>query len=199
MRRSALHRIPGPLAACAILLLLAVPSVPAQQDDMLRPGRMGIAIADPTTEGFWDGTWVWTSRDTRFALWIRSDEKGVPEARFRYHRLLGDEAFETDWSTVSDYGVPGTSGRFEIVWKSKDKDRMTGNWTWKVDSKERTVVETAGITMYRSGIGRQITCIFEGLKRTVRRGEAVHEIEYPQVWTFRKVSNRHARWEELPF
>jgi len=162
-------------------------------------GRMAISVPNPTDRGEWNGTWIYVNRDYNFALWL-SEEDGKPIGKIRF-RGNGNlvESFETDWQGVADYNVQGFPARFELRFEEAGPDAIKAVWDWDLDFQGSSRRETGDVEMFRAGDGRQLVMHFKEFKRVIESssGDRVHQ--YPQAWTFRKLSRRLALWEELPF
>lgn len=177
------------------LVLLACAVAPAFAQGI--SGRKGFDLPPRTDAGDWAGTWYWVSRDAKLAVWIRLEE-GRPELKLRYFNTARAESFETDWNVQADYRFQGQPGKFSFELTQRDDKTIRGNWFWELGQGELRRLETARVTLYRSGDGRAMVMNFEDLERSVG-GEAGAVLAYPQVWTLRKASNYERRWEELPF
>jgi len=161
-------------------------------------GRMGLGLPEPTSKGNWEGTWVYISRDVHLALWIAED-RGKPIVKFRYEGALrGSETFETDWTGKARYFVENHPGTFEFTLNKTSPDLIEADWDWVLDMRGSSRTETGDIEMYRAGDGRRLVMYFKEFERIVEsRGKRkVHN--FPQAWTFRKLSRRLVLWEELP-
>ena len=161
-------------------------------------GRMGLGLPEPTASGEWEGTWVYISRDVRLALWMKEDE-GKPIVKLRFEGTLRTtEIFETDWTGKARYFVQDHPGIFEFTLEETGPDMIQADWDWVLDMRGSSRSEKSDIEMYRAGDGRRLVMFFKNFKRTINSGgtEKVHD--FPQSWTFRKLSRRLVLWEELP-
>ena len=192
------------------VLLLALCSGAAGQDPPPRVikeevpikssfGRMGLGLPEPTDKGVWDGTWIYVSRDIRLAMWMR-EEQGKPVVKFRYEGTLrATESFETDWTGKASYFVQDHPGEFEFTLRETGADLIEANWDWMLDMRGSSRSEKGDIEMYRAGDGRRLVMFFRDFERIIETGGTRKVHDSPQAWTFRKLSRRLARWEELPF
>ncbi len=161
-------------------------------------GRMGLGLPEPTSKGNWEGTWMYISRDVHLALWIAED-KGKPIVKFRYEgSLRGSESFETDWTGKARYFVENHPGTFEFTLKETGPDLIEADWDWVLDMRGSSRTETSDIEMYRAGDGRQLVMYFKDFERVVLSQGQRKVHNFPQAWTFRKMSRRLVLWEELP-
>ncbi len=184
-------------AACA--LIGAAPASVAQMTVPDAPPT--VLVPEDTGAGIWDGTYVFSCRDFRIALWMRTRD-GVPEMKMRYQSLQTPETFETDWNGKASYYVSGQPGTFELSYKSRDARRIEGSWHWTVESVSRTRTDDAAFTLFRSGYGRSAVFKFDKMEQEIRAQQQVRRYPAtpPPVWTFAKVSKRvDVLWEELPF
>jgi hypothetical protein len=188
------------------LLLLAVPGavlvaiasagpLRAQiQGDLSRPLLL---VPPPTEEGEWNGTWVYTSRDLRAALWIRGGP-GSPEIKLRLLRNADAESFETDWTGHAAYEHRGRAGRVALDVDERDPNAIRGRWSWELGDEAGSRSEIARLEFHRTADGRLLVMNFEGYAVALRSGSRERRIETPNAWTFVKASRRLVRWEELP-
>jgi len=161
-------------------------------------GRGRVFVPAPTSEGNWDGTWMYKSRDFYLALWARSVD-GKPELKLQYMGLATPEAFETDWSGDAVYYVAGEQATFHLAVEEGGADRFRGRWDWDVQFQDSGRTERGSFEGYRSGDGRTLNLEFDKLERIISRlGKEKHLVASP-VWSFRKVSRRLIRWDEIPF
>ncbi len=160
--------------------------------------RSAVHIPDASTEGTWDGTWFHISRDHRVALWARTQD-GKLELRLQYFRIGRAEQFETDWATTASYDVDGAPGTFSLTVTEASDDQLEAKWDWRLQFADSGRFETADITIYRTGDGRQLVFLFEDFKRELHRGQDVQTASTRKTWTFRKASKRLILWDELPF
>jgi hypothetical protein len=162
-------------------------------------GRLGLGLPEPTSQGKWDGTWIYISRDVRLALWMAQDE-GKPIVKLRFEGTLrGTESFETDWMGKASYFVEDHPGKFAFELKETGPDLIVADWDWELDMRGSSRTEKADIEMYRAGDGRRLVMHFKDFERIVRSGGREKVQDFPQAWTFRKMSRRLVLWEELPF
>ncbi len=161
-------------------------------------GRMGIGMPELTSKGTWDGTWLYISRDVHLALWI-SEDQGKPIVKFRYEgSLRGSETFETDWTGKARYFVENHPGTFEFKLKKTGPDLIEADWDWELDMRGSSRTEKADIEMYRAGDGLRLVMYFKDFERIVLSQGQRKVHNFPQAWTFRKMSRRLVLWEELP-
>ena len=162
-------------------------------------GRMGLGLPESTSKGVWDGTWMYVSRDVRLVLWMREDQ-GKPVVKFRYEGMMrASETFETDWTGKARYFVQDHPGTFEFTLKETGPDMIEADWDWILDMRGSLRSEKSDIEMYRAGDGRRLVMYFTNFQRIIESAGGRNVHESPQSWTFRKLSRRLARWEELPF
>mgnify|MGYP001382633408 CR=1 FL=1 len=57
----------------------------------------GVTVPVETGAGVWDGTYVFSCRDFKIALWMQT-RGGAPEMKLHYVSLQNPESFETDWA-----------------------------------------------------------------------------------------------------
>jgi len=186
------------LAASCSLLGIA-PATLAQSTVPDRPPT--VLVPDETGAGVWDGTYVFSCRDFRIGLWIRS-KNAIPEMKMRYQSLQSPETFETDWNGKATYYLSGQPATFEITYKSRDAKHIQASWHWEVESVSRGRVDDAEFTIFRSGYGRSAVFKFDKMEQQVRSQQTVRRFPTvpPPSWTFAKVSKRlDVLWEELPF
>lgn len=200
------------MLALGLLVTLAGPG--AAQERVPRPEYPGgtrlppeaaassLAPPPPRPErsdaGTWDGTWFYVSRDTRAALWIRTVD-GRPEVSLQYLGVSSLEGFKTDWSGHADYFHDDGRGIFDLTVLEADANTMRVHWEWTLERRS-TRRETAEITIYRTGEGRELVLAFDSSERRIV-GPAGDEQALPPrwFWAFRKASYGLALWEELPF
>jgi hypothetical protein len=162
-------------------------------------GRTALGLPEPTSAGTWDGTWIYVSRDERFALWFSKDQ-GKTIAKIRFEGTRGvSEAFETDWTGRATYSVQDLPGVFEFTLKNDDPDRLEADWHWVLDLRGSSRTENGDVTLYRSEDGRRMVMHFKNFERVIESAGGVRRSNAPHAWTFRKLSRRVALWEELPF
>lgn len=163
-------------------------------------GRSKILLPEPTDAGEWNGTWYYRNRDARFALWFRTAADGSPEMKLQYLGLmLSPEGFVTDWKTRATYNVKDRVATFALDVRERGANRIEGTWDWKLALFDSGRFETAEITIYRAGDGRQLVMFFHNFNKTIKRGSAISSIDTDQAWTFRKASKRLVLFDELPF
>ncbi len=197
-RARAAARVLPCLAACCALLG-AVPAALAQGTVPDVPPS--VVIPEESGAGVWDGTYVFSCRDFRIGMWLRT-KNGVPEMKMRYQSLQSPETFETDWNGKASYYVSGQPATFEITYKNRDAKHIEGSWHWEVESVDRGRVDDAVFTLFRSGYGRSAVFKFDKMEQQVRAQQKVRRFPAvpPPSWTFAKVSKRvDVLWEELPF
>ena len=196
-------RLRFPIVCCfAIAVLCALPASGQETRDgeWFDPtfGRSKLSIPEATTEGEWAGSWLYINRDIRVALWFRETE-GIPEYKYRFQRNNGpEEEFETDWAGHARYTTLGAPGEFDLVINEGDDNALQGTWHWNVQFKDSSKRETANLTINRTGDGRSLVLFFDDLQLSMMRGTNEQVASIDQAWTFRKVSKRVVRWEEMP-
>ena len=162
-------------------------------------GRMGLGLPAPSSNGTWTGTWMYISRDIRMALWM-SEEQGEPAVKFRYESSMrSTEKFETDWAGQARYFVQDHPGVFEFTIGETGPDLIQAVWDWELDMRGSSRTEKGDVEMYRAGDGRRLVMFFKNFERIIRSGGKQKVHDFPQAWTFRKMSRRLVLWEELPF
>ena len=162
-------------------------------------GRTGLGLPEPTSKGTWDGTWLYVSRDVRLALWM-AENQGKPIVKFRYEGTVrATESFETDWTGKARYFVQDHPGTFEFILKETGPDLIEAGWDWVLDMRGSSRTEKGDIEMYRAGDGRRLVMFFKNFERIIVSGGRQKVHDFPQAWTFRKMSRRLVLWEELPF
>ncbi len=177
------------LAGAALAALLAVP-LHAQ-----------LIPADATSEGDWPGSWLYTSRDQRFALFLRHEDGRRPEIRVQFENPSRRESFASDWNGVAEYFIGGLPARFELKVVEGDRDRIVGSWSWDLPVSGRRERESGEVTLYRTGDGRRMRLHGAEIRR-IRYESDDRETDlgsFPLTMTFVKRSKRIVRWEELPF
>ncbi len=112
--------------------------------------------------------------------------------------LRATESFETDWSGKAQYFVQDYPGRFAFTINDVGPDMIEADWDWRLDMRGSSRTEEGLVEMYRAGDGRRLVMFFKEFKRTIDSGGAEKVHEFPQGWTFRKMSKRLVLWEELP-
>lgn len=190
------HRLPSLLSgSCRGAPLLAVA---ATLVFLAGAKGMGVSAPERTDEGRWKGTWMYTYRDGRMALWLRGDG-GEPELKIRFQSVSSPEAFETDWQGEADYDVAGHPGAFTLDLETSDPDTLRGTLFWQLEGSNSTRTEKGDFTAYRAGDGRRLVVRFDEYARTIESGAKRFHAEPTPVWVFRKASRRLVRWDELPF
>jgi hypothetical protein len=178
------------LASAGALTLASVSEPPEAPQEKEAP-------APPRTDaGVWDGTWVYVSRDSRLALWLRTTA-GKPELRLQYQSLAQAEAFETDWNGVATYYLAGQPASFQIEITRRDANTIEGKWNWDLDFEDSGRYEDGAFTLYRAGDGRQLVLRFDKLERRIRRNADVTRYTIKTAWTFTKASKRLVLWDEV--
>jgi hypothetical protein len=162
-------------------------------------GRSVVVVPDRTDQGSWDGTWVYANRDAKYALWLRTNAEGRPEARLKYQSISSPETFETGWDGKASYALAGMPVTFALTFERADAVVLVGSWNWDAEFGDSARTEVGTFEAFRSGDGRSMVLRFKSYARTVRRKDKVRTAEALPVWTFRKVSKREALWDELPF
>src|SRR4029077_7136408 len=118
-----------PFLAVAAIAAVAV-AVPAGEKatDFRGIGneKIVVQVADPTSAGTFDGTWMYVNRDVQFGMWIRT-KNGVPQIKIQHQSLAGPEAFETDWEGKASYYLGGNPVTFELKPAQSSADRITGS------------------------------------------------------------------------
>lgn len=161
--------------------------------------RSTIKVPPPTEKGNWVGTWFYVSRDARFALWFREDDKGLPEIKVQYFGMQNAEAFVTDWTGRAEYYVRDVPATFSLKLTERGADVIKGDWSWFVEQGSTARTENARVTLHRTGDGRRMVLVFDDLNLVVRRGTDVQRTNTRLSYTFAKMSSRLVRWQELPF
>jgi len=180
-----------------VLAGLALPVPLLAQHDSQFYGHTEVIAPDRTDAGDWYGTWFYTSRTRKIALWIRETD-GLPQIKMRLQdRGTGSQSFTTNWNTQADYNLSGLHGLFSLDIETRDENTLTGKWSWAMRTGDARNGEEAVFTIYRSGVGRQLVIDFEDFERTQehRKSQRLGRM----VWTFHKASRREALWSELPF
>ena len=186
-------------AAAAAAFALAVPAG-EEKTDLKGMGneRIVISMADPTSAGSFDGTWMYVNRDMQFGMWIRT-KNGVPQVKLQYQSLSSTEAFETDWDGKAAYYLAGAPVTFELKLGACTADRIVGSWSWVLKAGMTGRSETADIVMYRTWEGRTLLMDYQNFERTITRGDKQRVFKTPTVWNWIKVSKRELLWDEFPF
>ena len=193
---SATSRFSRALAvAIAVAALLSLPG-PARAQVL----QHQIFVPEDTGAGDWPGTYIYSCRDFKLALWVRLRE-GLPELKARYLSLQSPETFETDWKGDASYYFSGQPVEFGMHLGERSARTIEGSWKWTLESEETARRENGTFTIYRAGYGRSLVVKFDKLEREFRNGQAIRNFPLaPLVWTFWKVSRRpDVLWEELPF
>ncbi len=191
-RRAALLAL---AAGCADLTLPAL----AQS---LMYGRTEVALPERSDAGNWQGTWYYSSRVQRMAMWMQDWEEGKPRLMLRMHAAQGieGESFTTDWNGVAEYDYRGGHGSFRLEFEQADANTIAGRWVWETGRPSGGSRETAQFTIYRTGIGRDLVWHVRDLKSEAwGNGRPRPAAGAEMVWSFRKASRRHAMWSELAF
>jgi hypothetical protein len=189
---------------CALLLLASSVALHSEEEVVPQPGRdaMGtsvVIVPQRTDQGNWDGTWVYANRDAKYALWLRTPVGGRPEVRLRYQATSSPETFETGWDGKATYALSGQPVTFAFVLERADADVLAGTWNWNAQFGRSSRTETGTFEAFRAGDGRALVLRFKSYERVVKRKDNVRTTQALPIWTFRKVSKRHALWDELPF
>lgn len=161
-------------------------------------GKTSVARGTPTLKGEWDGSWVFVSRDDRFALFMRT-KNGNPEAKLQYQSLAHPEAFDTDWNGKSTYYLAGHTANFDLNLTKRTKDEIEGTWTWQVDFADSGRSEIGKFKMFRIDNGRKLMIAFDTYERQIRRGQELKRFPSTPALSFVKASKRIVLWDELPF
>jgi hypothetical protein len=161
-------------------------------------GRAAVIVPERSDAGDWDGTWVFVTRDARYALWLRTEE-GKVRTRLRFQSVSTPEAFETGWDGNATYTLAGYPVTFALGLDAADAKTLAGRWAWDAEFPDSARKETGTFEAFRSGDGRSLVLRFKSFERTVRRRDDVRTYRTLPVWTFRKVSKREVLWDEIPF
>jgi hypothetical protein len=178
------------LLAAAAFCSLAAAQTPHQGQVELYPA---------TEEGDWDGTWVFGNRDFKIVLWLQSDSKGKPSMRWQYQDLANAEMFVTDWEGKADYTMLQATGKVSLNARELTPHSIKGELVWETDYEDAIRSVTGAYEIFRVNDGRFLMIYFPLWKRVIQKGDDVRISEVPQSWTFRKLSKRQLRWEEIPF
>ncbi len=182
------------LALIAAIALLAGALSHAQDVS----GQTTLAYPERTDAGEWQGTWYYVSRDAKIAIWIRVTD-GLPEAMMQYFGIGAAEQFITDWNGHAEYDFKNRyKGVFDMKLLERDENTIKGRWEWTLE-KDTTRIERGDFTMYRAGYGRSFIMRFDNYERIFITGDHEQVWRTDQALSFRKISKRLARWEELPF
>ncbi len=162
-------------------------------------GAQGKRITRSFTErGEWKGSWVFVSRDEHVAFFMRGPAER-PELKVRYEHQTRPEQFETGWDGRAAYFFAGKPGLFEISLEDTSASRLHGSWRREFTLSGTRVAERGAFTIARSGDGRWLLLDFDDLRLGRQSADGVvQERSTSRSWTFRKVSRRVVRWEELP-
>ena len=180
------------------VLLCSIP-VGLAQSEAARHGRTAVAFPGRTTAGHFDGTWYYASREHRVGMFVRTVEDKT-EVQLIYRSNRRPESFETDWSGRAEYLLAGQPCGFELDVLEATADRLLGNWRWITSwsGDEREV--RSSVDIHRTGDGRQLVIRFPDRTYTARDPEGNEvQVDQAESWTFRKLSHRIVRVEELPF
>jgi hypothetical protein len=189
MRRSSLIHKSG-IAAALILVSLALPS-----SFELQAAREISAVS----EGNWHGTWAYENRDQEFAFFFR-EENDQLFVRVYHRSRARQESFLTDWNGHAGYTWSGRDAVFDFKITRFDDTTIEGTWNWSTPMHSGQREEQATVRIYRYDDGRLMLAQFPDLLKTRRReGLPKQSREIPTTWSFRKVSKRIIRTEELPF
>lgn len=188
-----------PVAVALALLAGVTPGASQDTEGTTQTGRFTIRVSEPTQKGVWPGTWYYTNRSARMALWIRNDENGLPEFKFRYQSRGTPEAFETGWDSKASYELAGYPGSFSFEVVERDEFAARAKWRWEVEFPNAKKIETADVKLYRAADGRKIVFLFEGIERRVQKEDGERVSRAPLSWSFHKASKRLVLWDELPF
>lgn len=192
------------IRSLAVAAALAMSSITALATEIKTdlPGmgtdRQLIHKDDPTTAGWFDGTWMYVNRDLHFVMWIRT-KNGVPQVKLQYQSLASPEAFESDWDGKAIYYMAGNPVTFELKLGECTADRIVGKWTWVLTKGDAMRRETADVVIDRTGYGRTLMMDFQNYEKTITSGGKNKLMKAPVVWSWIKISNRELIWDELPF
>jgi len=192
-----LHR---PLSIVATLLFLALLAAPLSAQLGFEPkGEVSRFVPPRDDAGSWDGTWWYVNRDSKIALWIRT-ESGSPQVKLRFMSTSAPEGFETDWNGLSDYITKIGPGKFRLTLGERDANTIRGQWDWTLSAPESARIETGTFSIHRTNRGRQLALVFDELLRTMRRdGKPDDVFSSAPSLTFFLASKRQVLWDELPF
>src|SRR5262245_24844516 len=140
-----------PALSATLALRLTLPL--AATTEMPVEPRTGVRGGTPTKSGEFAGTWIYVNRDAHYALWIRTKD-GKPQVKIQFQSLASPESFETDWAGSARYYMAGSPATFSLTLDDADADAITGRWAWELTSAETSRVETANVTLERTGYGR---------------------------------------------
>ena len=182
-------RIAYGVGAAVIGAVLIATGVPAQE-------RASERLQPSTDAGTWHGTWTYTNRDEQMILWI--DEEGEkPRVKVQYVSKVTPEAFVTDWNGAVTYELAGQPASFHIDVAEADENRIEGTWLWDIQWENAGRTERGVFTLYRVSTGRQLLIDFSEYDKALRRGGKVSRYSGAASWGFKKVSKRHALWQEV--
>ena len=185
---------------CLLLLaFLSLTAVPLPAADESSPAALSNVLPeDASLDGNWHGTWIYVSREHRFALWVQMQGDHV-EVRLRYQSMGSGESFQTDWNGQATYVVNRGNGTFSFDITKSDENLLFGDWFWRLEYPNSSRTETSPIRMYRIADGRMLRIEFPEFERTlVKRDKRTHS-KVNHSWSFRKISRRILLWDELPF
>jgi len=186
------------VAAGTLVLGLLSTARPAPAQSLMY-GRTEVSAPERTDAGEWTGTWYYASRIRKMALWIR-EERGEVQIRLRLLGQAGSrESFVTDWNGRSEYVYAAKPASFALEIDESDENTVTGRWVWDLGTEELGRSETANVTIYRAGHGRQMVWAFKNFRHDYRGSDAQATELENVIWTFHKASRHQALWEELPF
>jgi len=186
-------------ALAAVVTLFCATRATAQQT--IPTQRIDVFVPEDTGDGVWDGTYVYSCRDFKIGLWMRTRD-GKPEMKLRYQSLQAPETFETDWNTKATYYLSGQPATFGVTYASRDARRIEAAWHWDVQFADSGRTNDSTFSVFRPAGGRALVFRFRQVDQQIRGREEVKRfsINPPPVWTFSKVSKRiDVLWEELPF
>jgi len=184
------------LAVCLLLAGLCTIAAAQKRHDP----SLGRAVLYPATEdGNWDGTWLYVSRDLKLVIWMRTDEQGAPQMRWQYQAMANAEMFLTDWDGKVEYNWRNAKGQVDLRTSKRTADRIEGAFAWELDAGRAYRTVTGEYEIFRITDGRFFMLHFPNWKRVVVEGDETKTVEAVQVWTFKKISKRLIRWEEIPF
>lgn len=190
-----------PFVAAAVTAAVAV-AVPAGEKETEFKGigneKIVIHMADPTSAGTFDGTWMYVNRDVQFGMWIRT-RNGVPQVKLQHQSLASTEAFETDWDGKATYYLGGAPVTFELKLGPCTADQITGSWSWVVKGGNSGRSETANIVLYRTYDGRTLLMDYQDYEKRLTQGDRARVVKAPTVWNWIKISKRELLWDEFPF
>ena len=186
-------------AAAAVLVLLAQVPAEAGPTPPTNPGSAGVFIPEATSDGNWEGTWFFTSVDSKMALWART-RRSKTEMKLRYDSGLAPVSFETDWSGNASYYAFEKPATFRFKLTKTTSDRIEGTWWWDYQFQSMGRTEKGTFTLFRALDGRLMVLRFDTYELTeTRNGKTGRSTSLP-AWTFGKASKFHdVLWDELPF